>query len=85
MGAQGVSYSDASKSVSGGRETRESALMTDAQECANPVEPEHALTEEEKASIEGMLTDQYGIPWILSAHELDIAYMTDNDQEKVAM
>ena len=32
-----------------------------------------------------MLTDQYGIPWILSALELDIACMTEDDQPKVAM
>ena len=78
-------YSDTSESVSGGRETRESALMKDAQERAEPVEPEHALTEEERASLERMLTDQYGIPWILSALELDIACMTEDDQQKVAM
>ena len=59
--------------------------MTDAQECAEQVEPEHSLTEEERASLERMLKDQYGIPWILSARELDIACMTDNDQEEVAM
>ena len=86
MGAQGVPYSDASESVWGGRETRESALMTDAQERAEPVEPEHALlTKEERASLEHMLTDQYGIPWILSALELEITCMTDDDQQKVAM
>jgi len=32
-----------------------------------------------------MLTDQYGIPWILSALELEIACMTDDDQQKVTM
>ena len=65
---------------------RESALMTDAQERAEPVEPEHALlTEEERASLECMLTNQYGIPWILSARELEISCMTDDDQQKVAL
>ena len=65
---------------------QESALMTDAQEHAEPVEPEHAqLTGEERASLERMLTDQYGIPWILSALVLDIACMTEDDQPKVAM
>ena len=74
MGAQGAPYSNVSESVSGGRGTRESALMTDAQERAELVKPEHALlTEEERASLERMLTDQYGIPWILSALELDTA------------
>ena len=29
--------------------------------------------------------DQNGIPWILSALELDIACMTEDDQQKVAM
>jgi len=77
MGAQGAPFSDASESVSGGRGTRESALMTDGQERAEPVEPEHAqLTEEERASLEHMLTEQYGIPWILSALELEIACMS---------
>jgi len=28
-----------------------------------------------------MLTDRYGIPWILSVREQDIICMTDNDQE----
>ena len=60
--------------------------MTDAQECAEPVEPEHSqLTGEERASLELMLMDQYGIPLILIALELDIACMTEDDQQKVAM
>ena len=60
--------------------------MTDAQEHAEPVEPEHApLTGEERASQERMLMVQYGIPWILSALELDIACMTEDDQQQVAM
>jgi len=80
-----VPYSDASESISGGRETQESVLMMDTRERDEPVELEHALTEEERASLDRMFTDQYGIPWILSARELDIACMTDNDQKEVAM
>ena len=86
MGAQGAPYSNVSESVLGGRGTRESALMTDAQEHAELVEPEHApLTGEERVSLERMLTDQYGIPWVLSALELDIACLTEVDQLKVAV
>ena len=81
MGTQGAPCSDMSESDSEGRETRESVLMMDAQECAEPVEPEHALTEEERANLDRMLTDRYGIPWILSVRELDITCMTENDQE----
>ena len=55
--------------------------MTDAPECAAPVEPEATLTEEERANLDRMLTDQYGIPWVLSVLELDITCMTENDQE----
>ena len=60
-------------------------LMTDAQEHAEPVEPDDApLTEEERVSLERM-TDQYGIPCVLSALELDNACLTEVDQPKVAM
>ena len=66
MGAQGAPYSDVSESVLGGRGAQESVLMTDAQEHTEPVEPDDApLTKEERVSLERMLTDQYGIPWVL--------------------
>ena len=83
MEAQGAPCSDASESISEGRELHESVLMIDAQECAEPVEPEHALTVEERANLDRMLTDRYGIPWILRVRELDITCMTENDQEVV--
>ena len=61
-------------------------LMTDAQEHAEPAEPDDApLTEEERVSLECMLTDQYGIPWVLSALELDITCLTEKDQPRVEM
>ena len=83
MGAQGAPYSNASESVLGGQGTRESALMMDAQEHAEPVKPQ--LTGEERASLERMLMDQYGIPWILSTLELDITCITEDDKPKIAM
>ena len=52
-----------------------------ANECAKPVEPEHALTEEERANLDRMLMDRCGIPWILSVHYQEITCMTENDQE----
>ena len=39
--------------------------MMEAPEDADPVEPEDALTEEERANLDRVLTDQYGIPWTL--------------------
>ena len=86
MGAQEAPYSDASESVLGGQGVRESVLMTDAQKHAEPVEPDDApLTEKERVSLERMLTDRYGIPWVLSALELDTPGVIEEDQLKVAM
>ena len=84
MGAQGAPYSDASESVLGGQGARESELMTDGQEHAESDEPDDApLTEEE--SLERMLTDRYGIPWVLSELELDTTCWIEEDQPKVMM
>ena len=55
--------------------------MMEAQEHAAPVMPDEALSEEERASLDRMLTDQYGIPWSLNVRELDITRMTGNDHE----
>ena len=64
---------------------RESVLMTDAQEHAEPVEPGDApLTEEERVS-RAHADDRHGIPWVLSALELDTTCLIEEDQPKVTM
>ena len=85
MGAQGAPYSHASESVLGGQGARESVL-TDAQTRLMPDELDNApLTEKERRGLERMLTDHYGIPWVLSALELDALREEEEDPPKVAM
>ena len=62
------------------------SVLTDAQTRLMPDELDDAsLTEKERRGLERMLMDQYGIPWVLSALELDALGEEEEDQLKVAM
>ena len=72
MGAQGAPYSAVSESVAGGEQGAGESVLPDAQTRLMPDELDSApLTEKERRGLERMLTDHYGIPWVLSALELD--------------
>ena len=86
MGAQGAPYSTAFESVVGGEQGVRESELTDAQTRLMPDEPDNALlTENERRGLERMLTDHYGIPWVLSALELDALKEEEEDQQEVAM
>ena len=86
MGAQGAQYSNVSESVSGGRGTRESALMTDAQEHAKLVEPEHPqLTGEKKGESRAHANGPVWNPLDPKRARTRYCLLTEVDQPKVAM
>ena len=86
MGAQGAPCSTAFESVAGGGQGVRESELADAQTRLMPDEPDNApLTENERRGLERMLTDHYGIPWVLSALELDALREEEEDPPKVAM